>query len=83
MINYDLFKSGATTLSTAVKKVVSDTTLASGLGLKVDINAIGGQLGNQLEAAAGQIANVFGRIGINEQQQLKINIGQRLNQSRK
>ena len=75
MINYDLFKSGATTLSTAVKKVVSDTTLASGLGLKVDINAIGGQLGNQLEAAAGQIANVFGRIGINEQQQLKINLG--------
>lgn len=78
MPNYDLFKSGATSLSTAAKKVVGDTTLASGLGLKADINALGGKLGNQLQATAGQLAGnlpgVSGLLG-NFKSDLKINLG--------
>ena len=78
MPNFELFKSGATSLSTAAKKVVGDTSLASGLGLKVDINALGGQLGNQLAATAGQLAGnlpgVSGLLG-NFKSDLKINLG--------
>ena len=78
MPNFDLFKSGATTLSTAAKKVVGDTSLASGLGLKADLNALGGKLGNQLEATAGQLAGnlpgVSGLLG-NFKSDLKINLG--------
>ena len=78
MPNFELFKSGATSLSTAAKKVVGDTSLASGLGLKVDINALGGQLGNQLAATAGQLAgNLPGVSGLlsNFKSDLKINLG--------
>ena len=46
-------------LTLAAKKVVGDTSLASGLGLKADINALGGKLGNQLAATAGQLAGNF------------------------
>jgi hypothetical protein len=78
MPNFELFKSGATSLSTAAKKVVGDTSLASGLGLKADINALTGKLGNQLAATAGQLAgNLPGVSGLlsNFKSELKINLG--------
>lgn len=86
MANFGLDKLGATSLTTAVNKVVKDTNIASGLNAAKNLagqipnpSAIAGQLGNQLATAAGQaFGNLPGALGAlagNVAPELKISLG--------